>query len=192
MPTWIAAVSMSAWLRALSARSILRLIAACMLAPLVAGAVMFLTFIAQWYGRLQVFPSSPYSDPVDAARSVAAGVAVIAYMATAAIAVPLLGWRATRGPLSLMHVLSTGMIAGQVPFMLIVAGILVVQTANGALSWDVARLWYGWYGTLRAIVLGLLIGPSAAMAFWLIGIRSTELDAHCSDKSGPNAQTPGE
>jgi hypothetical protein len=168
---------MSSRLVTLSARSIVKLIGATALAPLVAGAVTFLIFIGQWYGRLGFFPGSPYSNPIEAAISVAAGVTVIAFMSTVTVALPLLVWRATRGPLSLLSVLSIGAIVGQVPFIVIVASIMVVQVVNGTLSWSVSDLWYGWYGTLRAFVLGLLIGPSTAMTFWLVGIRRTELTA---------------
>jgi hypothetical protein len=163
--------------RNLSALSRLRFLAGFAIAPVVAGVVTFLIVLGQWYGRLNVFPITPYSNPVDAAASFASGVTLIAVIATAACAVPGVVSMVNRGdPLTLGRVLLFGAAVGQLPFILIVAGIIIAQAVSGALSSDVARLWEGAFGTVRAIVLGLLIGVPSAAAFWLIGVWGTGLE----------------
>jgi len=159
----------------LSNRSKLRFGAGFLMAPLVAGALTFLIFLGQWYYGLNVFPTTPYSDPVDGAAALASGVTVIAFIATFGAAVPVVSVMSRRGSLSLRHVLILGAIIGQAPFALIVAAVVIVQTLTGSLS-EVARLWGGVFGTVRAITLGVLIGVPSAGVFWLIGVRGSEFD----------------
>ncbi|HYN06504.1 MAG TPA: hypothetical protein VES67_03845 [Vicinamibacterales bacterium] len=61
-----------------------------------------------------------------------------------------------------------------VAFALIVASIVVGQLLRGGLSPEVSQLWFGWRGALRAILLGLWVGTTAAMLFWAIGVRGNE------------------
>jgi len=45
----------------------IRICLAFLLAPPIAGIVTFLIFVGQWYGRLNVFPTSSYGDAVEGA-----------------------------------------------------------------------------------------------------------------------------
>jgi hypothetical protein len=174
----------------LSTPSKLRLGTGFLVTPLVAGVIAFLTFWGQSFVRINLFPGTPYSDPVDAAAGFAAGVTVIAFIATFAAVVPLVVSMMRSGPLVFTRVLFVGAIVGQAPFVLIVGGILVVQTVNGTLSAAVGRLWYGVFGTVRAIALGSFIGIPTAVVFWLIAIRGTELDGTGRRKpAGGSVQT---
>jgi hypothetical protein len=107
---------------------------------------------------------------MDAARSVTSGAFILAVPVTIFGAVPAVLWMTRRGSLSLGRVLAAGAILGNLPFVLIVLGILVVQAAKGTLSSDVPRLWEGWFGVVRAVVFGLLVGGFSLAAFWLIGV----------------------
>ncbi len=102
---------------------------------------MFISYLGLWYSGFRVFEGTPY-DPLDSAVSIALGVSMIAFFATGA-ALPALVWMARRGPLSLGRVVALGAVLGNVPFVLIVASIFVVQLFRGTLSSDVARFWYG-------------------------------------------------
>lgn len=154
-----------------SAVAVLRLAAAFVVTPVVAGVVMFIIDVGLSYSGIHVFNGTPY-NPVDAAIGLALGVTIIGFGVTGA-AVPAVLWMASRGRLSLRNVLLLGAALGNVPFAAIVVSILVVQVVNGTLSHDVARLWDGLYGTVRAIALGLLIGPASAAVFWVIGVSGT-------------------
>jgi type III secretory pathway component EscT len=66
---------------------------------------------------------------------------------------------------------------------MIVVAILVMHLVNATLSTEVAGLWYGVNGSVRAIALGLLIGTISAAVFWVVGIRGTELRRASSDPS---------
>ena len=156
--------------------SIFRLLAGFALAPLFAGSVMFIIALGAAYAKLDVFSAVP-SDPVDGAAALASGVTLIAYMAEAAGALPGLALMIRRGvPLTLRRVLLLGAAVGQLPFISIVAGIVVVHALSGTLSADVSRTWEGCFGVIRATVLGVLIGVPSAGAFWLIGVRRTGLE----------------
>jgi hypothetical protein len=149
-----------------------RLAAAFAVAPVAAGAMMFITYLGLWYGSFRVFEGTP-ADPVDSATSIALGVALVAVGVALFAAAPVV-WIAQRRRLSPGLVVLLGAALGNAPFAAIVGAILAVQAAHGTLSADVARLWYGWYGTARAILLGAWIGASTAAVFWLIGICGTD------------------
>jgi hypothetical protein len=135
---------------------------------------MFVLYLALWYSGVRVFEGTPI-DPVDSAAALATGVGIIAIVVTIFGAVPAMTWLIRRGPLSLQTVLLLGATLGNVPFAMIVVAILVMHLVNGTLSTDVAGLWYGVHGSVRAIALGLLIGTISAAVFWVVGIRGTEL-----------------
>lgn len=154
----------------------IRMCLAFLLAPAIAGILTFLIVIGQSYGRLNVFPTDP-DLVVDGAIALAAGVTLVAFFAMFGAAVPIVAAIAKRGPLSLKQVVLVGVAIGQASVMAIAAGILILQTITGHLSSDVAKLWYGLYGAVRASVLGMAIGGATAAACWVMGIWRTEWDA---------------
>jgi hypothetical protein len=163
----------------------IRLVAAFAVVPFVAGIVMFITSVGLWYLGAWVFEGNTPSDlmgAADIAVGLAWGVAIIGFVVTWGGALPAFLSMSARGPMSLRKVLLLGAALGNLPFPVIVVSILVVQLVNGTLSSDVARLWYGLYGTVRAIALGLLIGTSSAAVFWVIGVSGTMRDG-----SGPSS-----
>jgi hypothetical protein len=149
-----------------------RFAAAVIVTPLVAGGCLFATYVLSWWSGVRVFegPLSDWPRAKDAAISLGVGGTILALIVTGA-AVPLLVWMRRRGPLSLGRFLSLGVVLGNLPFALIVLSIVAVQLVKGTLSGDVARLWYGFSGTVRALALGLAIGPTSAAVFWAIVVR---------------------
>jgi hypothetical protein len=82
-----------------------------------------------------------------------------------------------------------GALAGQLPFAAIVIAIVSVQLASGTLSWSVPQLWYGLFGTIRAVMLGLVIGPASAAVFWAVGGENENGDdSSASLHSAPPSQ----
>jgi hypothetical protein len=160
--------------RTLSPRAELRLVAAFVITPPAAAVVMFVIYLGLWYGGARtVFEGTPI-DPIDSAGALALGVGIIAVVVTIFGAVPSVTWLIRRGPLSLRKLLVLGAALGNAPFAAIVAGILVTHLVKGTPSPYAARLWFGLYGAVRAIALGLVIGMVSATVFWAVAIRSTE------------------
>jgi hypothetical protein len=160
----------------------LRLVIGFALVPPAAAAVMFILYLALWHSGVRVFEGAPI-DPVDSAASLAMGVGIIAVVVTVYGAVPAVTWLIRRGPLPLGKVLLLGAALGNVPFVLIVVAILVTHLLRGTLTTGVAGLWYGMYGTVRAIVLGLVLGTIPAAIFWVVAIRGTESERASSPSS---------
>lgn len=159
--------------------AVIRVVASLLLPPIAAGVVMFLTYMGLWYVGIYVFEGPPPSDGLGA-RHIAMGLAFYVTLVAVAMtgaAVPAVLWIGSRGRLTLRNLLLLGAVLGNVPFALIVVSILVVQLMKSTLSPDVARLWYGFYGTVRAVALGLLLGISSAAVFWVIGIRGGEAES---------------
>lgn len=161
--------------RKVTRRALARLLIAFAVAPFAAGAVMFIILLALWYSGVHAFEGPP-AEPVDVAVGIAFGVTIIAIYVIGCGAVPAVIWLANRGPLPLRKVLLLGAVLGNVPFALIIAGIILTQFVNGTLSSEVGRLWYGFPGAIRNIALGVVIGMSSAAVFWLIAVRGTEVE----------------
>jgi hypothetical protein len=64
-----------------------------------------------------------------------------------------------------------GAVIGNLPFVLIVAGIIVANL--GALNAEVARNWYGLSGALVRIAMGVVAGSGGAATFWFVNVRGT-------------------
>jgi type III secretory pathway component EscT len=139
---------------------------------------MFITYVGLWLAGVHVFEGTPRDLPGarDAAIGLALGVTILSVIVTALAALPAFLWMAKRSPPSRANVLFLGAALGNLPFATIVVVILIVQTANHTLSPDVARLWFGLYGAMRAIALGLLIGTSSAAVFWATATAGTHRD----------------
>jgi hypothetical protein len=109
----------------LPVRSVFRLAAGFAIAPLVAGATMFIVALFAWSAELNLLEGRP-ADPVDGAMSLGLAVVLLAVAAAAAGALPGLALMITRRiPLTLGRVLVLGGLVGQLPFVAIVAGVIV-------------------------------------------------------------------
>lgn len=153
----------------------IRMCLAFLLAPAIAGIVAFLIVVGQAYGRLNVLPTDP-DFVVDGAIAFAAGVTLVAFFAMFGAAVPIVAAIAKRGPLSLKKVVLVGIAIGQASIMALAAGIFILQTITGNLSFDVAKLWYNVYAAVRTSVLSMAIGGATAAVCWVIGVWRTEWD----------------
>jgi hypothetical protein len=152
---------------------------------------MFLIFLGLWWIDAPVFdaPRLALSGTIHAGIGLGMGIALLSLLVMGAAALPLLIWVGGRGPLSFRKVLFLGAVAGNVPFPVIVIAVLLVQLTKGTLSWDVSRLWDGLFGTVRAVALGLVIGPASAAVFWVVGVWGTEAQRLGLPRSRPSNDT---
>jgi len=148
-----------------------RTISGFAVAPVAATLIALCTYDAFWHAGL--FPDGAPLHSLDSAASFGAGVAILAFLTTTAAAVPGVMWLQRHGPLSLGRVMVLGAVLGNVPFALIIAGIVVTNVISGRLSPDVAHYWYGLGGALVRVSLGVISGGGAAALFWLVAVCGT-------------------
>jgi hypothetical protein len=110
------------------------------------------------------------TDPIGGAASLAFAVGIIGLLVTALGAVPVVLWLIRHGRLSLFRLVIAGAILGNLPFTLIVLGILAVHLAEGSAS-SIGRFWYGWAPAARLIVIGVAHGVVSAVLFWAVAVR---------------------
>ena len=121
----------------------------------------------------------PHGAPIhsmDAAQSDFAGLTILAVIMTGIGAVPGVLWLRDRGWLTLGRLLALGAIFGNVPFALIVLGIVVVQLASGTPVADIGLYWEGVSGFVVRTTMGVLAGAGSAVAFWLVSVCGTTAD----------------
>src|SRR5439155_9744130 len=115
-----------------------------------------------------------WSDPVDAAISFAAGVAIVSLVVTVAGAVPTVAWLLTRGRLSITQIIITAVALGNAPFAISVAGVVLFYIAGTATLADVGYvLFSGPMGAVHALVIGSVMGVVSGVIFWAVAIRGT-------------------
>jgi hypothetical protein len=149
----------------------LRLLAAFAVVPPAAVLITLVTYDVLWYGGM--LPDGAPIDSLDSAASLGMGVGMLAVLMTALGAVPAVVWLKRRRPLSLRTLLLLGAALGNVPFAIIILGIVVVHLVSGTLSMDVGRNWYGLQGAVVRTVLGLVCGMGSAAVFWAVAVRGT-------------------
>ena len=118
----------------------------CLPQPFLAGALTFLLFPLN---DAALADGGRFSDPLDAAVSVALGAAIAAAV-IALLALPLAVWLVKRTTVTLGQALLFGAAFGNLP--------AVVGLLAGPLS-------------MSAVVLGTFLGASGGALFWLIAIR---------------------
>jgi hypothetical protein len=95
-------------------------------------------------------------------------------------AVPAVLWRMKRGPISLRHLITVGLVLGNAPFLLYVVGLVLPATlahlAAGTMSQHLVPLSSLIAGTLRALAIGSGLGTVSAIVLWFLGIRGTDAD----------------
>jgi hypothetical protein len=123
-------------------------------APVAAAVISVGVYDALWHAGLM--PNGAPMHSVDAAVAFGAGVFILAVVVTGVPAVPGVLWLNERHSLTLGRLLVFGAVIGNLPFVLIVAGIIVANL--GALNAEVARNWYGLPGALVRIAMGIVRG----------------------------------
>ena len=140
-------------------------------APVAAAVISVGVYDAFWHAGLM-----PYGAPlhsVGAAVAFGAGVFILAVVVTGAAAVLGVIWLNERRWLTPGRLLVFGAVIGNLPFALIVAGIVVVQLGAGTPIGDIPRYWYGLGGALARIAMGVVAGAGGAATFWLVGVCGT-------------------
>jgi hypothetical protein len=153
-----------------SSRTGVRLLAGFAVAPLAAVFLALVTYDVLWYTGM-LSGGAPINS-IDAASSLGMGVGIIA-VAMTICAVPLVAWLASRGPVSFGKVMLLGAALGNVPFAMIVLGIVAAHPFSEVLSGDIGRFWYGLPGVVQRVAIGLASGMGSASLFWIVGIRGT-------------------
>jgi hypothetical protein len=163
-----------------SGRRALRMLAGFVIAPPTAVLIALATYEALWYAGF--LPHGAPIDSLDAAASLGIAVGILAVVVTVLGAVPAVLWLIGRRPPSLATLLVLGAVLGNVPFALIVAGIVARQLASGTRLADIGQYWYGPSGALVRITNGLISGMGSAAAFWFVSLwgaispRATDSD----------------
>ena len=152
--------------------------------PFVAGLAAFLLFplinpsgraVYEYQGaRMVIEHRTP--DVVDAARSVALAVGLVAVPLTALVALPSLAWLLKRGPITITQTLVAGAASGNIP--LVVGFILISlrgprQSLRPNLPADFPTFPEpsAIVQPLYSILFASAIGIVSAIAFWLIAGR---------------------
>ena len=148
----------------------LRMIAGFTMAPAAATLIAVATYDGFWHAGL--FPQGAPLHSLDSAASLGAGVAILAVLMTVA-AGPSVVWLKAHGPLSLRRLLGLGAVLGNVPFAVIIVGIVATNAISGTLSPDISKYWYGLRGALVRVALGVICGMGSAAVFWLVAVCGT-------------------
>jgi hypothetical protein len=151
-------------------RTPVRLLAGFAVAPLCAVFLALVTYDVLW--RTGMLSGAAPIDSIDGAASLAMGVGIIAVVMTGC-AVPVVAWLARRGPVSFGKVMLLGAALGNVPFAIIVLGIVAAHPFSEVLSGDIGRFWYGLPGAVQRMAIGLASGMGSASLLWIVGIRGT-------------------
>jgi len=138
--------------------------------PPVAVTIALVTYDALWH--LGLLPDGAPIHSLDAAASLGLGIAIIAVPMTV-FALAAVVWLSERVELSLRTLVLLGAALGNVPFAVIVMGIVFVQVIRDPLAGaTVASNWYGLSGAVIRILLGLIGGAGSATVFWVVAVRS--------------------
>jgi hypothetical protein len=121
-------------------------------------------------GAALAFVGIPLVDPGGSALSFALAFAIAAGLVTLCVALPLVAWLLTRGPLRLRTILLSGVVLGNVP----IAIMLVLAVAMR--QPDAGPMWSGPAEAIRVLATGSIFGLAGATLFWLISIRGTAME----------------
>ena len=153
----------------------LRLWTAFAVLPVITAVLAFLAFPLVWaisgnQGQLV--------DSNEAAGAFAFVAGFFGCVVTFGGAAPLAFWRLKRGPIPLRQSVVDGLLLGNAPFALYVVGLVlpltVMHMVNGTMSGRWLPVSELVFGTLRAIVIGSLLGMASGVIFWVLGLRQTD------------------
>jgi hypothetical protein len=139
--------------------------------PAAAVLIAMATYELFWHGGF--LPQGAPIHSIDAAQSMVAGLTIIAVVTTGIAAVPGVLWLRDRGSLTLGRLLALGALVGNLPFALIVIGIIVAQMAGGIPVADTGLYWEGVSGFVVRTSMGIFAGGGSAAAFWLVAFCGT-------------------
>ena len=149
----------------------LRILAGLIIVPPTTVLIALATYERFWHAGL--LPHGAPIHSLDDAVSLGAGVGILATVMTCVGVIPGVVWLKTQGTLSLTRLLMLGAVLGNVPFAVILIGIVVVHMASGTLSTDIGQYWDGWSGAGVRTALGLICGIGSAAVFWVVAVRGT-------------------
>jgi len=147
----------------------LRILAGLIIVPPTTVLIALAIYNLLWHAGL--LPHGAPIDSLDDAISLGAGVGILATVMTCVGVIPGVVWLKTRRMLSLGRLLMLGAVLGNVPFVVIVIGIVAVHVASGTLSADIGQFWDGWSGAGVRTAMGLICGTGAAAVFWVVAVR---------------------
>jgi hypothetical protein len=148
----------------------LRLLAGGAVAPPVAGLIVVAAYDVSWHAGL--FPRGAPPHSLDAAASLASGAGLVAVPMTVLAIVFVLLWRDRGIALTPGRVVVLGAVLGNLPFALIVVGIVVAHVAGDGPG-GIPRYWPGVRGAIVDLALGSIAGSAAAGAFWIVAVAGT-------------------
>jgi hypothetical protein len=166
-----------------SARRQPRLLVGFLLLPVVD------TIAAFWIHRL-VWPDgldalSRWGDPVDAATSFAAGVAIIAVVMTFAGAVPAVSWLAGRNRVSFKSLMIASVVLGNTPYAIAAIGTALFYVLGIAMVSDLRYVFLdGPVGVFRAVGIGSTVGALSGFVFWVIAMAGSTSNKQVADTIG--------
>ena len=152
-----------------SPRAEMRMLKGYVMLPPMCGVLAYLTVrgelaLGVWFHNGQ--PSEQVAVMLAFAVTIFA-----APIATIAGAVPGVAWLIRRGRLTLPNLLLSGALFGNVPIAILMVLVLLEKIRNGTLgSVEPLQL-------LAPVLLGAWFGAWAALFFWFVSIRGTELDS---------------
>ena len=82
-------------------------------------------------------------------------------------------WLNRKGWMTFGRLVVLGAILGNLPFVVIVIGIISVQLVSGTPVPEIGRNWYGVSGFLVRMAMGVVAGAASAAAFWLVAVCGT-------------------
>lgn len=144
--------------------------------PFAAALISMGSYELFWHAGF--LPQGAPIHSVDAAQAMFAGVMIIAVPMTLIGTLPGVLWLNRKGWLTFSRLVALGAVLGNLPFGLIVIGVIVVQLVAGTPVPEIGRNWYGVSGFLVRASMGALAGAGSAAAFWLVGVCGT------TDESG--------
>jgi len=139
--------------------------------PFAAVLISLGAYEAFWHGGF--LPQGAPIHSVDAAQAIFAGVMIIAVPMTLIGTVPGVLWLNRKGWLTFGRLFALGAVLGNLPFALIVMGIVFVQLVSGTPVPEIGRYWYGVSGFLVRAAMGVVVGGGSAAAFWLVAVCGT-------------------
>jgi hypothetical protein len=131
--------------------------------------------------------TSKWVDPVQAATAFAAGVAIVAWIVTVAVAWPIVAWLLYGRRLSLKQIVVASLAFGNAPYAIGIAGVVLFYLIGLGTSADVGYvLIHGPAGSFRGVVIGSIIGVTSGFLFWAVAVRGTAYERRGFDaESGP-------
>ena len=151
-----------------TARLTLRMLAGFAATPVATAVIAVGGYDVFWHAGLT--PTGVPVHSLDAAASFGAGVFILAVPTTGAAALGVI-WLNHRRWLTLGKLLLLGAVVGNLPFAIIVAGVVAMNP--GVAPREVAANWYGLFGALTNIAMGIIVGAGGAATFWLLSVCGT-------------------